>query len=347
MSVVQVSLSDNTVIEKRKFVLKIFIVLSLSVFCIRFTGEAQITGDNVTTGLICLKQSDGETIWQRWFDRGKMPLEYRVVQGKVRITLYRPFTGAEPSSCCEDITPLYLDAQTGKDIAPFRQIDETDQGEIVLSNGWTSYGIERLKGLNDQINPVYFFDQSFELKWKMNLPKGAYDFTSWNNVVVYKKRGREGGQLVDRLFGQDAGHDSSKWNFVLPTDLAIQGEFLQGDASLPVSFSRSFTYINGKESIYLYGSGTLFALRPTTGEVEWHYTVSNDELVRHVNASFDRALIEDAGDDLILVSRRIMIRFDIATRRPDLVLRNDLLDIENPAALPICNGGFIYCFTSK
>jgi outer membrane protein assembly factor BamB len=259
---------------------------------------------------------------------------------------------------------IFLDSKTGRTVAPFDTRDFVygdddpqltrsrdgsqgsildERGEIWLPNGWVSHGVSRLPWWNAGTNQIYFFDRyHWELKWSLTLPEGAYNLSHWSNVLVFRKGIKKDNKRIGILYGQPAGRNSPIWEFALPADVP-DVSIRTFDVVGPPTISRDFTYTVGKQEIYVFGGGTLFALGPDTGKTLWRYNVSGDPALKKKSIQLDYADVLEMGDDLILSSGTTLARFNKKPRSAVAVIRNDLHD--NP--LPISCDGFVYCFTER
>jgi outer membrane protein assembly factor BamB len=148
--------------------------------------------------------------------------------------------------------------------------------------------------------------------------------------------------MIDRLYAQPAGQNSTTWVFALPKDIPDR----QWGAADVISDKtvRGFSYTVGRQTVFTFGGGTLFALDPKTGKLLWRYAVKDDsEVERNALSSTDDAEIIEAESGLILVSKNTIIRFDQKPKPHARVLRTDLFDEPSP----IVAGGSIYCFTQR
>jgi hypothetical protein len=129
--------------------------------------------------------------------------------------------------------------------------------------------------------------------------------------------------------------------FALPKD--IPDRRWGGSDFISDKIIRSLSYVIGKNEIFAFGGGTLFALEPRTGKLLWRHAISDDPVVRNNAVSIDSAEMIEGEGQLFLISGSTMVRFDRKSNSTVAVLRKNLC--EGP--LPIVVGGSLYCFTQR
>jgi outer membrane protein assembly factor BamB len=109
---------------------------------------------------------------------------------------------------------------------------------------------------------------------------------------------------------------------------------------------RTLTYTVGKNYVFAFGGGTLFALDPLTGRLLWRHAVSTDPVIRKNVIPMENAHLIEGSDGLFLIYgnllQTILVRLDL-TSKSVTFLRSDLR--EQP--LPVVVDGAIYCFTQR
>ena len=217
---------------------------------------------------------------------------------------------------------------------------EEERCELSLPNGWRTHGVAGLSWRNAGSNDVYFFYLA-KLQWTMTLPEGAYNLSHWNNILVFRRMTEKGNKSIDTLYAQPAGQGSTIWNFSLPSD--IPDMRCTAVDVISDKMYRGFTYVVGKNSIFTFGGGTLFALDPRTGKLKWRHSVANDPIVKKESISMESAEMVEGLGSIFLISGNTLVRFDVSSMSAVAVLRKDLYD----GPLPVLVGGAVYCFTQR
>jgi outer membrane protein assembly factor BamB len=310
-----------------------------------FVMRAQMIRPDVEVGMLCLDAATGKAVWQHWFGRKLMFTGYQFSDGKAVVRFYGMPSRNDDQDHTNKDSAAFLDMKTGKTVLPFYL--PVPSCELVLSNGWSSQGVTNLAWHNIGTNLIYFFDAHSNMVWKMTLPEGAYNLANWHDVLVYSQYVEEHKNLVDHLFGQTAGKGNPIWEFILPNDIPSLDQ-IGGDFIGPKNYLRTFTYKVGKDSILVFGGGTLFSLAPTTGIVEWRSQVSSDTVVKRSKSKFNSAYVAEAGGDLLLLSDQTLLRFKKASRPVISLLRDDIdMDSFYQGKLPVYIDGKIYCVIDR
>jgi hypothetical protein len=328
----------------------VFRLLIVVAFMTPFVMRAQMIRPDVEVGMLCLDATTGKEVWLHWFGRKLMFTGYQFSDGKAVVHFFKMSGPNDDMDHTNKESAAFLDMNTGKTVPPFYL--SLPSGELVLSNGWASHGITNLTwdnvGWNNAgPNSIYFFEGHSNIVGKTTLPAGAYNVTNWNDVLIYSKNVKEHKQLVDHLFGQTAGESNPRWEFILPNDIPALDQ-IGGDFIGPTNYLRTFAYKVGKDSIFVFGGGTLFSLAPTTGIVEWRSDVSSDPVVKRTKSKFKYAYVAEAGGDLLLLSDQILLRLNKASRHVISLLRNDIdMDSFYQGKLPVYIDGKIYCVIDR
>ncbi len=312
---------------------------------------------DVQVTLECIDPLNGKTIWTNQFDRILRPYRCEAYTNGI-VAFLSPVKGDARTT-----EVVFLDPRNGSKVTPFdtrafvfskddSQIArsggygsqgsvEEERSEITLPNGWRSKGIAGLSWRNAGSNHVYFLRKA-ELKWTMTLPDGAYNLAHWNEILIYKRSTEEGKRIISTLCAQPAGKETVIWRFTLPEDIPdrpFQSFDFTSDRTI-----RFFSYLVGKNYVFAFGGGTLFALDPKTGGLLWRHSVAGDPVVRSHTLSMDSADIVENDGSLLLVSASTMLRFDLNSKTVAAVLREDL---HQYGPSPIVANGAIYCFTER
>jgi outer membrane protein assembly factor BamB len=344
---------------KNRSAIEIRLLAALSVYVLSFgLLFGQVVRPDVQVSITRVNPLDGQTIWSVPVDRKLASYRLEAYTNRIVVFFYR--ADSDPNFNNSEV--LFLDAKTGRRVEPFDTLDfiypnedpqiarsrfgsqgsvEEERGEITLPNGWRSHGVAGLSWRNAGSNDIYFFEGS-KMEWSMILPEGAYNLSHWNDILIYRRYTEEARRIIDRLYAQPAGQNSTIWVFALPKDLPDRpwgaADFIS-DKTV-----RGFSYTVGKQTVFTFGSGTLFALDPKTGKLSWRYAVKDDPAVKkNALSSMDDAEIIEAESGLILFSEKTIVRFDQKPKPHATVLRNDLFDQPSP----IVAGGSIYCFTQR
>src|SRR5436190_6061685 len=194
---------------------------SLIILC-PLVAWTQMISANVQVSLTCLDARNGREQWSSSFARDLRPYRCEVYPGRVVVFLsaIREVFG--------DLNPtvVFLDSRTGKPVGPFdtRQFvykdDDTQIGrsrrgsqgsvheersELLLPNGWVSFGVARLPWWNASTNNVYFFDRrTWDLKWTLTLPERADNLSHWRDILIFSKTRVEDGKFISHLYAQPA-----------------------------------------------------------------------------------------------------------------------------------------------
>jgi len=254
---------------------------------------------------------------------------------------------------------VFLDSETGKPIAPFdtrnfvhkeedpqiarsssHETEHDERSELLLPNGWVSQGAGRLPWFWNLSNKVHFFDCG-DLKWTVTLPEGTDELSHWRDILVFHKMRHEDRKRTSYLYGQPAGSPSPSWEFTLPNDIPDR----EGRASHvvgPRGILRDFSYTVGKQSVFVFGNGALFALEPRSGKVLWRHLVRDDRKEGKPH-SFDYGEIIEAEANILLASQNLLGRLDESSETKLSVLRRDLYEGLSPVSV----GTVIFCFTTR
>lgn len=319
--------------------------------------QGSIVPPDVQVSITRVDPVGGKTVWSYPFERALRPYRCEAYTNRIVVFLYR----ANADHNFENTEVAYLDAKTGKKVKPFdtrhfiwsdddpeiarsrygsQGSVEEERCEISLPNGWRSHGVAGLSWRNAGSNNIYFFCGS-TLTWSMILPEGAYNLSHWKDILIFRRNTEEGNRIIDRLHAQPAGQNSTSWVFALPEDLPDRK--WGGADFISDKTYRGFSHTVGKNAIFAFGGGTLFALDPRTGRLLWRHSVSGDPAVKNRDVFMDNAEIIEGEDRLILVSGNAMIGFDRRSESPMTVLRKDLYDGPSPVFV----AGSVYCFTQR
>ncbi len=178
----------------------------------------------------------------------------------------------------------------------------------------------------------------------MALPYGAYNLAHWNDILLFCQSTEEGKKIIDTLYAQPAGKETTIWKFTLPEDIPDRPfgsyDFRDSDRSV-----RRFSYLVGKNHVFAFGGGTLFALDPKTGTLLWRHSIAADPAVKaNARLWMDDADIIESDGSLLLVSAGTMLRFDLDSKAIAAELRTDLHH-DGPSPIVACGAG--YCFTER
>lgn len=317
-------------------------------------SSAQIRDPDSKIFLERISPLDGKTIWAETFDLELRPYRFEAYTNRIVAFFY---SGGDFAALSTRV--CFLNDKTGEAVKPFdtRQFIwskqdpliarsghgsqgsvEEERRELSLPNGWRSHGVAGLSWRNAGENDICFF-QATKLKWTLTLPEGAYNLANWNNTLIYRRYTEEKNRVIDTLYAQSAGRDSTSWSFALPSDIPDQP--MSAADFITDRTHRGFTHAVGKDHIYTFGAGTLFILDPQTGKLLQRHTVSEDPVIKTDGLSIRSAEITESGGHLYLVTRKELIRFDLESNATAAVLRKDLHD----GPLPLIYNGTAYCFT--
>lgn len=297
----------------------------------------------------------GKAFWTNQFDRKMRPHRCEVYTNGIVTFLF--------SIKAIENKVVFLDPKTGKPIPSFdtrhfagRKEDpqiaysggydrqesvEEERCEISLPNGWRSRGLVGLSWRNWGTNHVRFF-RGPALQWTMILPHGAYNLAHWNDILIFRKYADEGNRIIDTLYAQAAGKEAMIWKFNLPKDIPDR-PFESFDSKSDRTVN-GFSYLAGKNRVFVYSGGTLFALDPKTGALLWRHSLLLDPVVKDNALSMDSAEIIESDEGLLLASENVLIRFDLNSKTTVAVLRKNL---NRYGVLPIVVGDAVYCFTER
>jgi outer membrane protein assembly factor BamB len=312
---------------------------------------------DVQVSITCLDAQNGKEQWSSSFARNLRPYRCEVYKGRVVVFL----SGIREVFGELNSTMVFLDSRTGKPMAPFDtrnfvykdddpQIRRSrlgsqgsvyeERSELLLPNGWVSYGVARLPWWNARSNNVYFFDRrTWDLAWTVTLPEGAYNLSHWRDILVFCKTRDENGKWTSRLYAQPAGSPVPTWEFTLPKDIPDR-ESETFDAPGPPKIVRAFSYTVGSRSVFAFGNGAVFALEPRSGKVLWRHVV-RDEKVKGDSFSYGEVIETEAN--ILLASGSVLARLDESSGGKLSVLRRDLYN----GPTPVCVGTGVYCFTER
>jgi len=316
-------------------------------------ARASIVEPDVQVFLTCLDTRTAKAVWSFPFARKLRPYRCEAYKGRIVVFLRsidETFAGLNSSM-------VFLDSSTGKPIPAFDtrlfvhkdedpQIGRSrlgsqgsvleERSELLLPNGWISYGVARLPWWNSRSNKVYFFDRrSWELKWTMILPEGAYNLSHWQDILIFRKTREENHRWTSRLYGQLAGSASPSWEFTLPKDIPDR-EARSPDVVGPPTICRDFSYTVGKQFAFAFASGNLFVIDPRSGKLSWRYSLPQGNL-----KGFESAEVVETEANLVLATGTILARIDKSPKSKFSIFRNDLYDGPTPVSV----GTLIYCFT--
>lgn len=304
----KVKAGNNLEESKELFIpseMKIMRLLLVSLLvCLPWFTRASMLESDVQITLRKIDSLTGNEKWNVSFPQNQRPYRCEAYSNGIVAFLY--LTDNKPNKETKS-KMAFLDSNTGRAIAPFDTRDFVygdddpqitrsrygsqgsaldERGELWLPNGWVSHGVSRLPWWNAGTNQIYFFDRyHWALQWSMTLPEGAYNLSHWNNILVFRKSVKKGNKRIGILYGQTAGQNLPMWEFSLPTDVPDM-EVHTADVVGPPAISRDFVYDVGKQEIFVFGGGTLFALRPSTGKILWRHSISNDSVLKKEFRSF-------------------------------------------------------------
>jgi hypothetical protein len=321
--------------------------------------RAELIEPDVQVSLTCLDVRSGKVGWGFPFARKLRPYRCEVYKGRIVVFL----SSIDKTFGGFNSTMVFLDSQTGKPVPPFDtrsfvykdddpQIGRSrlgsqgsvleERSELSLPNGWISYGVARLPWWNSGSNKVYFFDRrSWDLKWTVTLPDGAYNLSHWQDILIFRKTKDENHKWTSHLYGQPAGSATPSWEFTLPKDIPDR-EAHASDVIGPPRICRDFSYTVGKQSILAFGNGTLLVLEPRSGKLLRRYSIPS-EGGETKPKRFEYAEIVETEANLFLASGNSLARVDESSKTKFSVVRSDLYD--NPT--PVSVGTVIYCFTQS
>ncbi len=281
----------------------------------------------------------GKNVWKNSLPKDCIP-ECAVLFGNCYALIFAvEINGAATRDNVGHMTVFY-DAVTGKKTKAFdlRQLSgytgtfgprelvkERDQEsggkrDIRLSNGWHSVGVPLLRDWFGT-HTINFVDDRLSQKWETTLPTRTFSLSCWKDVLVYEQRVKEGGNVVDHLYGQKAGSESRSWEFVLPGDIPTN------PASTGLkSRGLTFSYAVGAAEIFVFGDGILFGLIPNTGQVTRRCDFRGERMVNNDAKQLLVGDVYESGGELFIVSGRIMVSYCESDNHVKRVVRTDVYD---------------------
>jgi outer membrane protein assembly factor BamB len=299
---------------------------------------------------------DGKTIWSVPFDRELRPYRCEAYTNRIVAFFY-----SKGGFAAQSTQVFFLNDKTGEAVKPFDTHQfiwpkqdpliarsshgsqgsvEEERGELSLPNGWRSHGVAGLSWRNAGENNICFF-RATKLEWTLTLPEGAYNLAHWNNILIYRRYTEGTKKIIDTLYAQPAGRDSTSWSFALPSD--IPDRSMSGGDVITDRTHRGFTHAVGKDHIYAFGAGNLFTLDPQTGQLLRRHTLSEDPVIKTNSVSIESAEMVESGGQLYFFTRNELVRFDLDSNSTAAVLRRNLYD----GPLPLIYNGTAYCFTQR
>ena len=313
--------------------------------------QAQVIPPDIQVSLTRMDPRTGKIAWSVPFARALRPYRCESYPGKIVVFLYPIGAGIDQSNT----VVAFFDSQSGKAVTPFDMrrfifpdddpqtarshsgsqgsvLDE--RAELILSNGWISYGVARLPWWNCGTNRIFFFDRrTWDLMWILTLPDGAYNLAHWHDVLIFRKYAQEKHKFVDHLYGQPAGSPAPAWEFILPTD--IPDFEARAPDVIGSTICRTFAYAVGKQKIFVSANGVLFTLDPRNGKVISRYSIPQSP------GSFACADLLETDRNLVLTSGNFMAGFEETPKpRFSVICMNVFSEVS-----PISVSGSLYCFT--
>ncbi len=302
-----------------------------------------------------LDPASGEMKWITRLPRHQMAYRCEAFPGRVVVYSTRNDAIADHNSEVPQSRVMFIDSQTGRSTAPFDTHDYTfdyddpllvwsgrpqavldPRSELRLSNDWVSHGLGALPLWSAGSNTIHFTDSRLQPVWALHLPEGAYNLTSWRDILSFVGWGasKEGGR---KLYAQRAGEDSVLWEFTPFKD--VVGASDRGRALFAQVGLRVFP---GNQELFAVSSGHIFALEPASGKVLWTYAVNTDPIIRKEGAIFLSMELLDSGEHLFLTSDHLMVKFSKSEKKVEQVFLRDVLSFPEP----FLSEGFVHCFTA-
>jgi hypothetical protein len=154
-------LADTDIFKAMSRITALFKVFILAALMVPLVTRGQVIRPNVQVGVVCLDAASGKVIWRHWFGRKLLFTGYQFSENRVIVRFSELPGQNDDEDDTKNSRAAFLDVKTGNTVPPFYLLPPSC--ELAFSNGWTSYGVKNLEWHNVGSNPIYFFDERFNL----------------------------------------------------------------------------------------------------------------------------------------------------------------------------------------